>query len=251
MTPLPSSPAPLILVTGAARRVGAGIARELHAAGARIALHYRHSAEAAATLAADLNARRPDSAFTVGADLARFGAAEELASRVLALGGRLDGLVNNASSFFPTPIGRIDRAAWDELIGSNLMGPLFLSQALAPALRTSGGAIVNLVDIHAERPLPQYPLYSAAKAGLAGLTRALAVELAPAVRVNGVSPGPIEWPEDGQFSAAERRGIIDHTLLKRAGSATDIARTVRFLLFDAPYVTGQIIAVDGGRSAHL
>lgn len=251
MTPLPPSPAPLILVTGAARRVGAGIARELHAAGARVALHYRHSADAAAALAADFNARRPDSAFTVGADLARFGAAEELASRVLALGGRLDGLVNNASSFFPTPVGSIDRAAWDELIGSNLMGPLFLSQALAPALQASAGAIVNLVDIHAERPLPQYPLYSAAKAGLAGLTRALAVELAPAVRVNGVSPGPIEWPEDGQFSAAERRGIIDHTLLKRAGSTTDIARTVRFLLFDAPYITGQIIAVDGGRSAHL
>lgn len=249
---LPSlSPAPIILVTGAARRVGASIARELHAAGARIALHYRHSAEAAAALAADFNTRRPDSAFTVGADLARFGAAEELASRVLALGGRLDGLVNNASSFFPTPVGSIDRAAWDELIGSNLMGPLFLSQALAPALRASGGAIVNLVDIHAERPLPRYPLYSAAKAGLAGLTRALAVELAPAVRVNGVSPGPIEWPEDGQFPAAERQYIIDHTLLKRIGSATDIARTVRFLLFDAPYITGQIIAVDGGRSAHL
>ncbi|APR04376.1 pteridine reductase [Thauera chlorobenzoica] len=249
---LPSpSPAPIILVTGAARRVGASIARELHAAGARIALHYRHSAEAATALAADFNTRRPDSAFTVGADLARFGAAEELASRVLALGGRLDGLVNNASSFFPTPVGSIDRAAWDELIGSNLMGPLFLSQALAPALRASGGAIVNLVDIHAERPLPRYPLYSAAKAGLAGLTRALAVELAPAVRVNGVSPGPIEWPEDGQFPAAERQYIIDHTLLKRIGSAADIARTVRFLLFDAPYITGQIIAVDGGRSAHL
>lgn len=249
---LPSpSPAPLILVTGAARRVGASIARELHAAGARVVLHYRHSAAAAAALAADFNARRPDSAFAVGADLARFGAAEELASRVLALGGRLDGLVNNASSFFPTPVGSIDRAAWDELIGSNLMGPLFLSQALAPALRASGGAIVNLVDIHAERPLPRYPLYSAAKAGLAGLTRALAVELAPAVRVNGVSPGPIEWPEDGQFPATERQHIIDHTLLKRIGSATDIARTVRFLLFDAPYITGQIIAVDGGRSAHL
>ncbi|MCK2088353.1 pteridine reductase [Thauera aromatica] len=251
MTPPSPSSTPTILVTGAARRVGAGIARELHAAGARVALHYRHSADAAAALAADFNARRPDSAFTVGADLARFGAAEELASRVLALGGRLDGLVNNASSFFPTPVGSIDRAAWDELIGSNLMGPLFLSQALAPALQASAGAIVNLVDIHAERPLPQYPLYSAAKAGLAGLTRALAVELAPAVRVNGVSPGPIEWPEDGQFSTTERQYIVDHTLLKRIGSATDIARTVRFLLFDAPYITGQIIAVDGGRSAHL
>lgn len=243
--------APLILVTGAARRVGAGIVSELHAAGARVALHYRHSADEAETLAAALNAVRADSAFTVGGDLARFGAAEEIAAAVMARAGRLDGLVNNASSFFPTPLGRIDRAAWDELIGSNLMGPLFLSQALAPALQTSRGAIVNIVDIHAERPLARYPLYCAAKAGLAGLTRALAIELAPAVRVNGVSPGPIDWPEDEQFPPAERARIIDHTLLKRTGSAADIARTVRFLMFDAPYVTGQIIAVDGGRSAHL
>lgn len=243
--------APLILVTGAARRVGAGIVSELHAAGARVALHYRHSADEAETLATALNAVRADSAFTVGGDLARFGAAEEIAAAVMARAGRLDGLVNNASSFFPTPLGRIDRAAWDELIGSNLMGPLFLSQALAPALQASRGAIVNIVDIHAERPLARYPLYCAAKAGLAGLTRALAIELAPAVRVNGVSPGPIDWPEDEQFPPAERARIIDHTLLKRTGSAADIARTVRFLMFDAPYVTGQIIAVDGGRSAHL
>lgn len=253
--PLPATladEAPLILVTGAARRVGAEIARQLHARGARIALHYRHSADAALTLAAALDAERPGSAFTVGGDLARFGAADEIAAQVLERsGGRLDGLVNNASSFFPTPVGRIDRAAWDELIGSNLMGPLFLSQALAPTLRQRHGAIVNIVDIHAERPLQRYPLYSAAKAGLAGLTRALAIELAPEARVNGVSPGPIDWPEDEQFSAEERQQIIDHTLLKRIGSAADIARTVRFLMFDAPYITGQIIAVDGGRSAHL
>ena len=253
-TPSSASPpnaAPLILVTGAARRVGAEIARELHAAGACVALHYRHSADEAETLAATLNAVRAESAFTGGGDLARCGAAEEIAAAVLARAGRLDGLVNNASSFFASPLGRIDRAAWDELIGSNLMGPLFLSQALAPALQASRGAIVNIVDIHAERPLARYPLYCAAKAGLAGLTRALAIELAPAVRVNGVSPGPIDWPEDGQFPPAERARIIDHTLLKRTGSAADIARTVRFLMFDAPYVTGQIIAVDGGRSAHL
>jgi pteridine reductase len=243
--------APLILVTGAARRVGAEIARQLHADGARVALHYRHSADEAETLATALNALRPGSAFTVGGDLARFGVAEEVAAAVLARAGRLDGLVNNASSFFPTPLGTIDRKAWDELIGSNLMGPLFLSQALAPALRARSGAIVNIVDIHAERPLAHYPVYSAAKAGLGALTRALAIELAPAVRVNGVSPGPIEWPEDGQFSPDARQRIIDHTLLKRVGSATDIARTVRFLMFDAPYITGQIIAVDGGRTAHL
>ena len=243
--------APLILVTGAARRVGAEIARQLHAGGARIAVHYRHSADEAEILAAALNAARAGSAFTVGGDLARFGAAEAVAAGVLARTGRLDGLVNNASSFFPTPVGSIDRAAWDELIGSNLMGPLFLSQALAPALQASAGAIVNIVDIHAERPLARYPLYSAAKAGLAALTRALAIELAPAVRVNGVSPGPIDWPEDGQFAPEERQRIVDHTLLKRVGSAIDIARTVRFLMFDAAYITGQIIAVDGGRSAHL
>ena len=243
--------APVILVTGAARRVGAAIARELHASGACVALHYRRSADEAEMLAAALNALRPASAFAIGGDLAQDGVAERVARQALARHGRIDGLVNNASTFFPTPIGAIDRAAWDDLMGSNLMGPLFLSQALAPALKASGGAIVNIVDIHAERPLRGYPLYSAAKAGLAGLTRALAIELAPEVRVNGVAPGPIDWPEDEQFSPAERQEIIDHTLLKRTGSARDIARTVRFLLFDAPYVTGQILAVDGGRSAHL
>ena len=160
-------------------------------------------------------------------------------------------LFRSASSFFPTPLGSIDRAAWDELMGSNLMGPLFLTQALAPALREAGGAIVNIVDIHAQRPLAGYPVYCAAKAGLAALTRSLAIELAPSVRVNGVSPGPIEWPEDDQFPPSERARIVAHTLLGRVGSPDDIARTVAFLMFDAPYVTGQIIAVDGGRSAHL
>ena len=243
--------APVILVTGAARRVGAEIARQLHSAGARVVLHYRNSGEEAERLSADLNALRQHSAYTVGGDLGRFGVADEVAAAALACCGRIDGLVNNASSFFPTPIGRIDRAAWDDLMGSNLMGPLFLSQALAPEIRLRRGAVVNIVDIHAERPLQRYPLYSAAKAGLAGLTRALAIELAPEARVNGVSPGPIDWPEDEQFTAEERQQIVDHTLLKRVGSAADIARTVRFLMFDAPYITGQIIAVDGGRSAHL
>lgn len=243
--------APLILVTGAARRVGAEIARSLHAAGARLALHYRHSADEAEALAGKLNAVRPDTAFTVRGDLARFGAAEEIAAQVLDRGDGLDGLVNNASSFFPTPVGSIDRAAWDELMGSNLMGPLFLSQALAPALRAAGGAIVNIVDIHAERPLTGYTVYNVAKGGLATLTRALAIDLAPEVRVNGVAPGPIDWPEDGQFPPEERQRIIAHTLLKRVGSPADIARTVRFLMLDAPYITGQIIAVDGGRSVHL
>lgn len=243
--------AAVVLVTGAARRVGAEIARVLHADGARVILHHRHSATEAEALAAELNARRAESAATVAGDLGTGGIPERVAETALARYGRIDALVNNASSFFPTPLGTIDSAAWDDLVGSNLKGPLFLSQALAPALRAQRGAIVNIIDIHAERPLRHYPLYCAAKAGLAGLTRALALELAPEVRVNGVSPGPITWPEDGQFDAEARAAIVRHTLLQREGNPGDIARTVRFLLFDAPYVTGQILAVDGGRSARL
>lgn len=246
-----SRPAPVILVTGAARRVGAAIARELHACGAAVVLHFRSSGGEAAALCSALNALRPESAFTVAGDLGIDGVPEAVAEATLAFAGRLDGLVNNASSFFPTPLGTIDAAAWADLTGSNLKGPLFLTQALAPALKASSGAVVNIIDIHTERPLRHYPLYCAAKAGLAGLTRALALEMAPEVRVNGVSPGPIEWPEDGQIPPDERERIIRHTLLQREGSAADIARSVRFLLFDAPYITGQILAVDGGRSTRL
>jgi pteridine reductase len=242
---------PVILVTGAARRVGAEIARELHAAGARVALHFRHSRSDAETLAAGFNATRPGSASIFQADLLDSTSLPGLVSAVMECFGRLDGLVNNASSFFPTALGQIDEAAWFDLMGSNLKAPLFLSQSAAPHLKASGGAIINIVDIHAERPLKGYPLYCAAKAGLLGLTRALAVELAPEVRVNGVAPGAIEWPDDGQFPAAERQAVVAHTLLGRIGTPSDIARTVRFLLFDAPYITGQIIPVDGGRSAHL
>lgn len=242
---------PVILVTGAARRVGAEIARELHAAGARVALHFRHSRSDAETLAAGFNATRPGSASIFQADLLDSTSLPGLVNAVMECFGRLDGLVNNASSFFPTALGQIDEAAWFDLMGSNLKAPLFLSQSAAPHLKASGGAIINIVDIHAERPLKGYPLYCAAKAGLLGLTRALAVELAPEVRVNGVAPGAIEWPDDGQFPAAERQAVVAHTLLGRIGTPSDIARTVRFLLFDAPYITGQIIPVDGGRSAHL
>lgn len=242
---------PVMLVTGAARRVGAEIARTLHAAGTTVVVHYRSSANDAEALVTELNASRAGSASCVAGDLKDDGVPEATIAAVLARHGRLDALINNASSFFPTAIGEIDTAAWTDLIGSNLKAPLFLSQAAAPALRRSRGSIVNIVDIHAERPLRGYPLYSAAKAGLFGLTRALAIELAPDVRVNGVSPGVIAWPEDGQFSPVEREAILRHTPLKREGAPVDIARTVRFLLLDAPYITGQIIAVDGGRSAHL
>jgi pteridine reductase len=242
---------PVVLVTGAARRIGAAIARELHRRNTRVILHYRNSIEAALALAAELNSERPGSVCTVQGDLGSDGIPQTVAEAALACFGRIDALVNNASDFFPTPLGTIDTAAWDQLIGSNLKGPLFLSQALAPALTAVRGAIVNIVDIHAERPLRHYPLYCTAKAALAGLTRALALELAPAVRVNGVSPGPIAWPDDNQFPPDERANIVSHTLLQREGSPGDIAGSVAFLLFDAPYITGQILAVDGGRSSHL
>lgn len=241
----------VVLVTGGARRVGAQIVRQLHASGVRVAVHCRRSRGEGDGLVAELNAIRPESAALFQADLLDCTGLPGLLEGVLARFGRLDGLVNNASSFFPTAIGEIDEGAWLDLMGSNLKAPLFLSQAAAPHLSATGGSIVNIVDIHAERPLKGYPLYCAAKAGLLGLTRALALELAPRVRVNGVAPGAIEWPEDGQFPAQERDSIVRHTLLGRVGAPSDIARTVNFLLFDAPYITGQILAVDGGRSAHL
>ncbi len=248
--------APVVLVTGAARRVGAEIARALHAAGACVAIHYRRSAAEADRLAAELNAARPDeggeSAATFAADLLDIDALPRLVDAVVAHFGRLDALVNNASSFYATKVGAVDTAAWDDLMGSNLRAPLFLSQAAAPHLDRSGGCIVNITDIHAERPLKGYPVYCAAKAGLLGLTRALALELGPRVRVNAVAPGPIEWPQGTQdFPPADRAAIIEHTLLKRVGSPADIAQAVKYLVFDAPYVTGQVINVDGGRTAHL
>ena len=243
---------PVVLITGAARRVGAEIARTLHAAGATLVLHYRASAQDAEALAADLNARRENSALALRRDLLDLAGLAGMVEETVAHFGRLDALVNNASSFFPTPIGSIDAAAWDDLIGSNLKGPLFLSQAAAPHLARSHGCIVNITDIHAERPLKGYPLYCAAKAGLLGLTRALAQELGPQVRVNAVAPGTIEWPENAtDFPPDEQAAIIEHTLLKRIGSPGDIARTVKFLILDAPYITGQVINVDGGRTAHL
>jgi pteridine reductase len=243
---------PVILVTGAGRRVGAEIARALHAAGARVAIHYRASAAEAADLADELNAARDASAAAFGADLLDLAALSQLVAAVVARFGRLDALVNNASSFYATRVGAVDTAAWDDIIGSNLRAPLFLAQAVAPHLERSGGCIVNITDIHAERPLKGYPLYCAAKAGLLGLTRALALELGPRVRVNAVAPGAIEWPQGTKdFPPQARAAIIDHTLLKRVGEPADIARAVRFLVFDAPYVTGQVINVDGGRTAHL
>ncbi|MDR1162748.1 MAG: pteridine reductase [Candidatus Accumulibacter sp.] len=237
-----------VLITGAAKRVGRAIARELHSTGANVALHYRDAAEEAAALVAEMNAQRPNSAIGVRADLLQIAFLPDLVEKTVQAFGRLDALVNNASSFFATPLGTIGLAEWEDLIGSNLRAPLFLAQAAAPHLKAAHGAVVNITDIHAERPLAGYPLYSTAKAGLLGLTRALAVELAPDVRVNAVAPGPILWPGEDLFDAPAREGIVAATLLKRTGHPDDIARAVRFLLLDAPYVTGQVLNVDGGRS---
>jgi pteridine reductase len=235
------------LVTGAAKRIGAVIASTLHDAGANVAIHYHRSAKDAEQLAARLNATRPGSAFAVSADVRDIAELERMAKDVLARAGRLDVLINNASNFYPTPLGTMTPEQWHDLVGSNLKAPLFLSQALLPALRNARGVIVNIVDVHSQRPLRDHPVYGAAKAGLAMLTRSLAKDLGPHIRVNGVSPGAILWPDEG-MSDALRAAIIKQTALKRSGEPEDIANTVLFLVRDATYITGQIIAVDGGRS---
>jgi len=239
------------LVTGGAKRVGAAIVRRLHAEGAAVMIHHRASASEAKALVAALNAERANSAASVRADLVNLGAVAALVKTTVERFGSLDVLVNNASTFFPTPVGEIKSTDWDDLVGTNLKGPLFLSQAAAPHLAKSHGCIVNITDIHAEWPLKRYVVYSVAKAGLAALTRSLARELGPDVRVNAVSPGAILWPDDDSYDEVARQRVVSHTLLKRIGEPEDVARAVCFLVADAPYVTGQIIAVDGGRSVNL
>lgn len=241
-----------VLITGAARRIGAAIARGLHAAGARVVLHCHRSRAEAERLRDDLNDLRPGSAAVVQADLLELENLGVLVEEAAQAFGRLDALVNNASSFYPTPFGAIGESEWEDLMGSNLRAPLFLAQAAAPRLREARGAIVNLIDIHAERPLKDFVVYSIAKTGLAGLTRALALEMGPEVRVNGVAPGAIIWPDgDEHFAPSERSRIMAQTPLGRIGSPEDVAGAVKYLLFDAPFVTGQIIAVDGGRAIHI
>lgn len=234
------------IVTGAARRVGAAIAHRLHEAGATVGIHYRNSAKEATLLRDSLNDSRRDSAEIFRADLAHIEDASDLLASFTAWCGGVEILVNNASSFYPTPLGSITDADWDELMGSNLKGPLFLSQAAHPWLADAGGAIVNIVDIHARRPLRSHAVYGAAKAGLEMLTRSLARDMAPGVRVNGVSPGAILWPENG-LDDATKTAILKQIPLARTGSPGDIADCVLYLI-EARYVTGQIIAVDGGRS---
>ena len=234
------------LVTGAAKRLGAAIARALHAEGMNLLLHYNKSEADAQALCKELNAARADSAAIAQADLANIAGLESLVKAALQWGG-LDVLVNNASTFKPTPLGQTGEDDWDDLMASNLKAPFFLAQAAAVHLKKNHGSIVNLVDIHARRPLREHTVYSAAKAGLAMLTLSLAKELGPEVRVNGVAPGPVLWPEQG-LDAATKKSILEATALKRKGSPEDVAGAVLYLVRDAEYVTGQIIAVDGGRS---
>lgn len=240
-------PRPVALVTGAAKRVGATIARSLHAAGYDLALHYRHAASEAAALAAELERIRPDSVLAVPAELAELDRLPALVAQVLARYGRLDALVNNASAFYPTPFASATPAQWDELFASNAQAPFFLAQAAWPALRDARGAIVNLVDVYAERALADHPIYVMAKAALAAMTRTLAQDLAPDVRVNAVAPGAVLWPSEGK-DYDDRATLLARTPLKRAGTPEDVASAVLWLLRDAPFVTGQIIRVDGGRS---
>jgi pteridine reductase len=238
---------PAILVTGAARRIGAAIARHLHAAGCDIVVHYRRSEAQARALAAELETARPRSTLCVAAELSDAEALPGLVDAAVAGFGRLDGLVNNASSFEATPFGRISAAQWRSSLDANARAPLLLAQAAAPHLRAAGGAIVNLADVYAERPKVDHLVYSAAKAALVSLTRSLAIALAPAVRVNAVAPGAILWPEQ-DADAGARAALLARTPLGRLGRVEDVAEAVRWLLREAPYVTGQVLAVDGGRS---
>lgn len=237
----------VVLVTGAARRIGAELVRHLHHSGMNIILHYRSSENDAASLANDLNAKRADSVKLLQGDLKEYANSKNLVRQAAALFCRIDVLINNASSFYPTDLNEIDEDRWDDLIGVNLKAPLFLTQAIAPHLKTSHGCIINIVDIHAARPLKDYSVYCIAKAGLAMLTKSMARELAPEIRVNGISPGAIMWPEEQHYEDMHQE-IISSTALKREGSPADIADTALFLINRANYITGQIIAVDGGKT---
>jgi len=240
----------VVLITGGAQRVGAMTARLLHAAGANLLLHYRNSRQQALALQTELHEQRENSVILIQADLLDTVKLKGLVSQSIEQWGRLDILVNNASSFYPTPMGTVTEKDWDDLIGSNMKAPFFLSQAAAPHLEKQKGCIINIVDIHAQRPMAGHSVYNMAKAGLAMLVKTLAFELGPHIRVNGVAPGAIMWPAQ-EMDDITRQRIVSRTYLKRKGSAEDIAKTVLFLASNADYITGQIIAVDGGRSLYL
>lgn len=239
-------PRPVALVTGAARRLGAAIARRLHADGYDLAVHYRSSEADMRALAAELEAARAGSVLTLQADLAEFDRLPELIARTIGRYGRLDALVNNASTYYATPLGSATPAQWDELFASNARAPLFLAQAAAPHLKAARGAIVNLADIYAERPLPGHAVYCMAKAALVMMTKALAVELAPEVRVNAIAPGAILWPQSDR-NDAKQTAMLARTPLARTGTPDEIADAVRWLLREATYCTGQVLRLDGGR----
>ena len=238
------------LITGAARRIGACIAETLHQRGCDVLLHYHSSSDAVSELAQKLNRLRPASAAIAQADLGHAEAIENLAGQVRAHTDQLDLLVNNASQFFPTSVGQTTMNQWDDLMGSNLRGPYFLTQALLPELSKNGGSVINLIDVHAVRPMPGHAVYCMAKAGLQMMTLALAKDLGPQIRVNGVAPGAILWPEQESQPGGQQK-ILDRTVMGRAGTPQDIASAVAYLGLDAPYVTGQILAVDGGRSINI
>lgn len=235
------------MITGAARRVGAEMVRHLHQAGMNIVLHYRSSSEDAITVANGLNAHRPDSVKLLKGDLKAYQHIPALIEQAIALFGHIDALINNASSFYPNDLKDVNEEMWEDLVGVNLKAPLYLTQALATELKKNKGCIINIVDIHGDRPLKDYSIYSIAKAGLIMLTKSMARELAPEVRVNGIAPGAIMWPEVEEYENMHQE-IISRTALKREGSPADIADTAFFLIENANYITGQIIAVDGGRT---
>jgi pteridine reductase len=245
-----SNPRPVALITGGAKRVGAVIARTLHAAGYDLALHCRHSISEAKALADELVAQRDDSVLVLQAELADTNALPRLVDDTLARYGRLDALINNASAFYPTPVGTATTAQWNELFASNAQAPFFLTQAAVPALRAAHGAIVNIVDIYATRAIADYPIYVMAKGALVAMTHTLALDLSPEIRVNGVAPGAVMWPSDGK-SYDDQQAVLARTPLGRAGTPEDVAGAVLWLLRDAPFVTGQIIPVDGGRSVSI
>ena len=241
-----------VLITGGAKRVGAAICRELHAHGANIMIHYNTSTNEARALQAELNLQRANSVAIIQGDLLNIAIMQSLVAETVNQFGKLDVLINNASNYYATEIGHITEENWHDLVGSNLKAPMFLAQAAAVELRKNHGCIVNITDMHIERPKKGYVVYSVAKAGLVTLTKSLAHELSPEVRVNAVAPGPVQWPENNpQFDEVYRQRVINQTLLKRVGEGADIAKAVKFLVADAPFITGHVLAVDGGRSLNL